>query len=473
MPPHQLASRTALALLASTLAATAVWATVRKDYLWVTNRDDTGGTGMRYEFSTDASGYPCLTSATAQDFSPGDRGVSPGMSYGMARNYLFNDVEDYIWVSIRSPRLYGGCNASAGNYCIGAARIDISDIATGTDFTRTWDPDLSTFTVDHHAVDVIGFDTDVTVLSKHASGSIEQFDTADATINDGYGSASHATQIEWLDGQYYAATIANTQLGGANCSAVTTDGQVWIGHLDPVSATPDLAVVVGGAGSKSKPEAIEAFPIDPASPGSCGTADKVVYVGDYCNSKLYIYTWSAATPTSLTAKGSLSLNQDSAGRDSTLLATYGECRPAMVRYFGQTNKLLVTCQDRGSILRLNASDRCAPTWVNDTDEAPLITKDPSIDLTVEPNPSCGGPYPATVLECGGRCQPHDIAFDKNIHSGWAFIALKDTHEITAVQVSNLSNQRLQYRGGASFDPNELEMAPSCNPSSPTCTYPEP
>ena len=404
--------------------------------------------------------YPCLTSRVAQDWSPGTSGPG-GASFGITKNRAMSDAHDYLYVGIRSPENSGGCSDEAGaSWCFGAARVDLS----AGSFTRSWNTNHYGTAVPK-AVDVLGKDDDIVVAEK-SSEAWYQHNYSNSAVDWSNTGATEITKLAWLDNPYFVATVAGSETMGGSCpgGSPTWEGQLWIGKLGDTDTTYVDAEVVGGANSGSKPEGVSVAPIDGAHSASCDSdADYVVYVGDYCQSRLYVYTVDIdASPPALTYETDISLEVDSTS-NSSIYAGDGDCEPSTAAWYPDTGNVFMLCQTRSTILEIQTgADQCDPTWTAQADEVQLKKWSSTA-------PDCS--HNATITDCSADdCEPHDIAWDANIWPGWIFMNLSGTGDVLAME-DDLTDQRVIYHDGSAFRPQELELAPSCNPNDEAWVYP--
>lgn len=318
--------------------------------------------------------------------------------------------------------------------------------------------------------EVIGFDNEVILVNKNAD-ELRQHDRVDSTVDVSItrtisGSlVSDPTQMDWIDGDLFVATFAGGNPSVSRCDAgtATTVGEVWLASA-LAEATSPLDHYALGAGSK--PEGIDAVEVDPGSADSCpSSATHVVYVGDFCSDELDVFSVdNAASSPELTYLYSVDLNEDADGTPSSFS---GGCHPSSVAYYPATNEVMVVCQARGTIMRLEAdagaSDQCAPVFSDVADEVALQRYSSGGNPTCSVNP--------TTAACGSACQPHDIGFDQFIWPGWIFVNLSDVGQIVAIDQDDMSMQRVIYRDIETFDPRDLDLAASCPPNDPSCVYP--
>lgn len=217
----------------------------------------------------------------------------------------------------------------------------------------------------------------------------------------------------------------------------------------------------------SKPEGVTVVPIDGERSATCSSgADYVVYVGDWCHSRLYVFTVDIDTERLTYEDYYVPLDEDESGVGSS----FGDyCHPSAVLRAKGSENVFVLCQQRGTIMRLDTSvDQCRPTWsVADDDEAALVR------FGFGDYPSCDPADTMTVSSCGGdpNCEPHDFAYDVNVWHEWVFVVLSGISEIVAVKHDDLATQWLVYKGDSNtFRPQEIEIAPSCDPKDPECVY---
>lgn len=198
----------------------------------------------------------------------------------------------------------------------------------------------------------------------------------------------------------------------------------------------------------------------------------MVWVGDYQNSKLYVFTIDLSDSTPIDAhevapgRNWISLDSDKYG-NSTPLSPFEYCNPSTVRHHESSGDTFVLCQTRDSIIRIETTtDPCNPSWERgeDQDEARLQ------QYLSGAAPSCDSD---PALQDCTNCQPHTIEFDHNLKVGseWLFVGLTNVGQIVAVEQDNLAHQRLIYRRSLDFQPNDFIFAPSCNPNAIDCVYP--
>ncbi len=413
--------------------------------------------------------FPCFNRPEEHIFS------GSGQAWGIARNYLISETYDYLYVSITGQDDRDDCHTSADDYwCFGAARIDLSTGSPGTPstFTRSWNTNNSCNDEEEgpcQAVDVLGQEdgsfSDIVIAEKQVD-RVAQHDIFDDTVDIVHGGATEATQLDWLNGLYYVATIAGSEETSACPStAPSWNGELWLLGLDDGSVLDFTAV--GGVNSGSKPEGVVGMRVKGDNNSCHPDADYVVYVSDWCESLLYVYSVNLATESIVRQEAVISLDTDIYGNTSSLS---GGCYPSAVAPVrdGSTWDVYVLCQTRDSIIRIHTtSNQCNPYWDRDEDEVRLqrYASGDSSDLCNTTS--------TTMTPCsgGGQCSPHDLGFDMNVWPDWVFVALTKQNQVIAIERSDMSNQHLMYLGDQYFEPQEIDIAPSCDPSDPNCQYP--
>ena len=415
---------------------------------------------------------PCIDDDTAASPTRTVAWTTEGRTWGVARDRDMG-ATPFIWTSASNVYTPGDCGGSNG--CIGSSFYDLD---TG-DIVRSeydyWDG------VPSRVSDVIADHPVVVVLNKEASwgssctGAIQGWNVISGIEKVEYECATDASQLVWVDDEYFLATLAE----GEECiPANSSDGAVWLGTVPDSSPTPvDTESVPGGSGAApTKPKGIAVAPISASGTTGCNlptghTPDYMIYVGDYCNSTVYMLTLdlSATGGLKLVGQGSVSVGEDEDGDT----ATTENCSPSSVEYHRDNKEAYVVCQTEGSTIRLHTqSNGCAPTWeIDDGDHAELQYWDVAEDG--QP-PTCSDTGSATVgLETcvGASCGPHDVAYDKFSNPGWLFVALTQKGQIVAIDEDDMENQVVVFDeeygslfSPGTFKPQELELVPSEDPT---------
>lgn len=451
---------------------TFVYADDRFDYVWVTNSLGSNGDGDQDdveqgnakdlraylpELGYQGLGtYPCLDGITEVHLS------EYGQSWGLARNRTFSVAENYLYASISGDRWKEGCVTAE---CSGVMRI----VATGSTDGPYW----SSGGYPGAVTDVAGNDDDVFILVKGNTGNIPQLDLTSGTdVNDytdlSTTALSHLTQIEWLDTEYFVATDAGHLRSANECnsSSVSENGYLCLGKLNDTSFyCIDTAALPSG----TKPEGIAIEQIDSSFSTSCdASADWVIYVTDFCQSDLYVYTVDLDTETFI-YETVISLDTDSSDTGSSI---GGYCNPSNIeaRFHSSANNLFALCQTRSSVMKIRVTgtgvDQCNPGWTSGNDEL-LLEKFSSGTF------SCTSS--GTTVACGtSDCQPHDISIPYYMWPNWLFVTLSTSGDIVAVK-DDFSEQHLLYHKTSTllhpWVPLEIELLPSCSPTDPNCEYP--
>lgn len=199
-------------------------------------------------------------------------------------------------------------------------------------------------------------------------------------------------------------------------------------------------------GLNNKPEGVDAMNINPNLENTtCKgeeeelTADHVVFVADYCNSYIHVFTVDTDLGT-LTHRAAVDIS-------ATVIETELECHPSSVRYEPYTNVVVVLCQTRGTILNLtfDPDDQCALTYDPDTEV--LLGHVDGLGL-----PTCTNT--PTLDDCNQTCKPHTIDFDHDLYPGWLFVSLTQKGEIVAVRADAYADQAAVVRALSSrnFEP---------------------
>lgn len=288
------------------------------------------------------------------------------------------------------------------------------------------------------------------------------------TLLFGTTKMTHVSQIEWLDTEYFVVSDAGhtSEASVCNGGTVIDNGYLCLGKINDTNSTCiDYVALPQG----SKPEGIAIEAID-SSPSCTNGADWVVYVIDYCQSDLYVYTVDLATE-SFTYETVISLDDDKNNASSSI---GGYCNPSNIeaRFHSSANNLFALCQTRDSVMRIHVTgigyDQCSPGWITGDDEL-LLEK----HSTGTFNCSLYG----TTTECDYTkqdCMPHDISIPYYMWPNYLFITLTGSGDIVAVK-DDFSAQRLLYHQTSTdnvpWGPLEIEVIPSCSPTDPNCEYP--
>ncbi len=415
------------------------------DYLFTSNKDGNGAEGVRLTVSTKYINatyptVPCVSSANLVDWSPN------GASWGIARDHDMPG-NGYLWASISSTTS-SDCGASS-NECVGAAYYDISAGTVSQSFDPNWNSSNAT------VVDISANYPDIIALEKRASGTVVQWDDSTSTYAHTTGYA-HLSQIDWIDLDYFASTVAGTTSTTCNDSSI---GDLVVGEVGNSSEISSTAVALpSGAGGtdSTKPEGVSVANIRQGYSASCsaGTTD-VIYVVDWCQSQLIVYSIDVtdATPTPVEED-----RIDLDGTSSLYDEEDEECHPSSVTWHTGNNKVYVLCQNRDSIIRIDTSpDQCDLAW----DDEALLTY-----YNSGGNPTCTNT--PTMQNCS-NCQPHDIAYDSFVSPGWLFVALDpypsgSKGQILTIDKDTLSDQFLVYRDASgTYAPLELDILPGSPP----------
>jgi hypothetical protein len=395
---------------------------------------------------------PCAASVSSVAWSP------DGKSIGLARNGDM-PANPYIVTGIsNTQQINASCPGS--DDCVGVGYYDLSaSISPNPD--QTYNPDTGyANTSSPKPVDVLARWPKVVVADKETGAIIGWDQSTGANIVE-YTSATDVSQLVWLEAPYFIASVPKT----SSCTSGTPIiGQVWVGHLGDADTTPDavLDVPKPSGADVSKPEGIAVSPY--ANDGSCTatgiTPDYVIYAGDYCNSRVHIWTVEldkSTTPATITAfhEGFADLDVDADAN------TFSACQPSSVEYHRENGDVYVLCQTRDSIIRLDTSGdkysgagQCSPAWKDSGDQATLQT------WTGSSSPTCDGTVEQTDCDGGqsGDCSPHDIAYDQISHPQWLFVNLSTAGEILAIDRDLLDDQIVIYED-SNYMPMELEIQP--------------
>lgn len=398
-----------------------------------------GGAGVRVTLDTmegeiggvEYDDIPCMSASASVEWSD-----THGKSLGLDRdwNYLGNDR---LFATVTETPDGPSCS---GDGCIGAARVDIGSTSVTRFLHPTWD------SLNPEPPDLVAKAPDVTLLQKGDTGGVHQWNVI--TGGDQYDTTglAHGSQMDWLDGNYYVATITEFQ---GDCVAGTNTGRLVLLEQDHegVLAEDDLSRDTSDTGVEvdNKPEGVDAVPIDTSRSNTmCKTggvlyADFVVYVADYCNDRIHVFTVDSTSPTKHVAeKGVVSIH----GTDPE-----SNCNPSSVRYDSTQDVVVVVCQSRGTILNVDVDneDQCDLTFNESTEES-LTYADAA--------PTCDGPQAQS--ECEDVCTPHNIDYDLTCHPGWLFVALTGKRQLTAVRADNYAAQSVIFRAAAAtFKPMDL------------------
>jgi len=356
-----------------------------------------------------------------------------GKSLGLDRdwNYLGNNR---LFASVTETPDGPSCS---GDGCIGAARVDIGSTSVTRFLHPTWD------SLTPEPPDLVARAPDVSLLQKGDTGGVHQWNVL--TGGDRYTTTglAHGSQMDWLDGTYYVATITEVQ---GECEAGTNTGRLVLLKQDyaGVKAEDDLSRDTSDTGAEldNKPEGVDAVPIDTSRTNTmCKTggvlyADYVAYVADYCNDRIHVFTVDTTSPTKHVAEKSV----EAIGGTEV-------CNPSSVRYDSTQDVVVVVCQTRGTILNLSLvdDDQCNLSF-NESSEESLTYAGAA--------PTCTGPQ--SQSECGNDCTPHNIDYDLTWHPDWLFVALTGRNQLTAVRADNYAAQSVIFRAlSPSFKPMDL------------------
>lgn len=426
-----------------------------ESWLFATNSIGNGHEGVRVEVGTDGSGRPCPTSVEVVDWSPS------GASWGLARNWdIQGDESIYASISANNvgPDL---CEGAANDDCIGVGKYLLG---TGGGYLdgQSYDPyyNENLWPRTPQAVDGLGNLGDVIVIEK-LQDDISNHEYADIAVMDPFaitGGSPELTQLEWIDGEYFLVTDAQTVASGRSCDVGSWTGRLLLGRAgdDSYSATN-----VGPSYGRSKPEGLEVFPIlgDPVSQGCSANADYVAYVTDYCQSDLYVYSIDmGATPIVVSEEAVLNMDVDPYSDYSILSDSGAEtCHPNSVTFASSHEAVFLTCQNpaRSSIMRVDiGSGVCNPDWTADSDHETMLERLSS------GSPSCSSPPTPSDCTVAVNCQPHGVSWDKYAFPNWVFVAQTNIGVIMAVDISNLENQSVVWADSTDFEPREVEILPN-------------
>ncbi len=402
-------------------------------YAYTTNMHGTGATGRAILLGTksvtwtsgERTDVPCADTTAEVDWSPN------GQSLGLARDYTYPAVHT-VWASITS-KTASDCGATGSGDCIGVARLD-----PGADPTREFQVDAAGGSVTPDAI----ANGDSVAVAEKTHSQVYEWTYGGGSARQTPTSASDLSQMEWVDGDAFALTLA----GGTSCSS-RTQGHVQIVRASTGASLADQTVSLLSGQTTSKPEGIDIVPIDAGHSASCTDgATHVVYVSDYCQDALFVYTWNGTT---LTEEASLTLD------DATI---QGNCSPSNVRYHGPSGQLIVSCQTRGALEFLSVSgtyDQCNPQWDPATGNVPLAYS--------SSDPSCSATPDTTPCATNGDCSVHDVAWDAAAAQGWVFTNLTHHGETVAMRVDGDHEQTSLYRSvpsPATYEPLEVKIVRS-------------
>jgi len=280
---------------------------------------------------------------------------------------------------------------------------------------------------------VIADAPDAVILDKrNTTGEAPQWNVVTEGSQYDTTNLDHPTRLGWLDDTYYVATVPNV----AACDSGNNTGRLVLFERD-ADGEVDAAALSHTVGDvDNKPEGMDAVAIDTGLANTtCKTggilyADWVVYVGDFCNDRIHVFTVDTATGAEhVTHRMEVSIN------DTDLS---GDCHPSSLRYDSERNVIVVLCQLRGSILNvaIDSDDQCSISYDSSSEAALQYINGPNL-------PSCE--TTPGVTNCMGVCQPHSIDYDFGISDDWLFVGLSEVGQVTAVRADDHVAQAVVFK----------------------------
>jgi hypothetical protein len=435
-----------------------------ENWLFTSNNTDEEP-GVRLTLDVDE--WEMQSGATVSDVPCHDTSDSPeyiawapdGKSIGIARDELIAS-NPYIWAGVSADHSSASCpSADFTDDCIGGSFYDLTSESVSQQINPNFEQSPS------QPVDIIARYPKVAIASK-GTDEIVGWNAATGAELMVYDEALEVTQLEWVTDPFFVATVPQKE----DCFTWATSdermGEVWLARLkDASNPEPWIYEVDPGDSSLgTKPEGIALAPLSDFDSNSCRTTgsytpEYVLWVGDYCNSELHVFTLDLSNR-EFKHEMRVDLNEDSDGN-----AAGTDCAPSSVSYNVENQMVYVLCQTGQTIMRVNTETTpCNPTWYEaNGDQADLEyiqSGDPA---------TCGSAWDHTeqdfCKDSATSCSPHDIATDGYSNPGWLFTALTGKGQILAINETDLENQAVIYNGGStSFAPHELDLLPSENPN---------